>query len=502
MGTVYLARNESLGSRVAVKFLAPHLLNQPALAERFRREGKASVDVAHANAIQLLDAGTEGSQLYLVFEYAEGEDLRTVLDRERTLPLSDAVQIAVKVAEVLSAAHAKGIVHRDIKPENLRVRRDLSGYQVKVLDFGVARVLDTPRLTQEGGATGTPTYMAPEVVEAKDFDGRCDLYALGLVFYEMLAGRQAFEGSLTQLFFKQMHEPTPSLGVPAIDQVIARATAKSPGERYPDVASFARALQGLDPTLAAAVTEELGPTSIAMATPAAALSAPSRTPNPEVPVAPPPARRTDAPVLLLTGALLLLLGGGAVFVVTRRADPPPVVVATPPPPVAPACPGLDMYDSALTSLSLTELEERVLNTRIMAPSMSTRQLESMRTSLENYPADKRPCMWRMMLVGSLVSERTLVRTEPSMWGQQHDEKELRALFLKTPLTKPWSVAQREAVLEKIETIFLPSLKKDDPRDEAYWRRMYYGIELLCEVTDPALMELKGRRPQSCLNLTP
>ncbi len=499
MGTVYLARNESLGSRVAVKFLAPHLVNQPSLAERFRREGKASVDVAHANAIQLLDAGTEGSQLYLVFEYAEGEDLRTVLERERTLPVTDAVQIAVKVAEVLSAAHGKGIVHRDIKPENLRVRRDLSGYQVKVLDFGVARVLDTPRLTQEGGATGTPTYMAPEVVEAKDFDGRCDLYALGLVFYEMLAGRPAFEGSLTQLFFKQLNEPTPSLGVAAIDQVIARATAKSPGERYPDVASFARALQGLDPGLSATLPDELGPTSVAMATPAA----PHRSPGaPAAVVVPGPSRRTDAPVLLLTGALLLLLGGGAVFLVTRRADPVPAVMATPPPPVAPACPGLDMYDSALTSLSLSELEERVSNTRIMAPSIATRQLESMRTSLENFPPEKRPCMWRMMLVGNLASERTLLRTEPSMWGQQHDEKELRELFLKTPLTRQWSGVQREAVLKKIETIFLPSLKKDDPRDEAYWRRMYYGIELLCEVTDPALMELKGRRPQSCLNLMP
>jgi serine/threonine protein kinase len=202
MGTVYLARNESLGSRVAVKFLAPHLLNQPSLAERFRREGKASVDVAHANAIQLLDAGTEGSQLYLVFEYAEGEDLRTVLDRERTLPLSDAVQIAVKVAEVLSVAHARGIVHRDIKPENLRVRRDLSGYQVKVLDFGVARVRDSqklvPRQTQVGQVVGTPLWMSPEQVLGHDVDAKTDVYALATVLYVLLVKHYPFEGATPQ----------------------------------------------------------------------------------------------------------------------------------------------------------------------------------------------------------------------------------------------------------------------------------------------------------------
>lgn len=339
--------------------------------------------------------------------------------------------------------------------------------------------------------------MAPEVVEAKDFDGRSDLYALGLVFFEMLAGRPAFSGTLTQLFFKQLHEPTPSLGVPALDLIIARATAKAPADRYPDVATFARALQSLDLSVASALPDELGPTSIALATPAAPVSLPRQATQP-----PAPSPRRDAPVLLLTGALLLLLGGGAVWAFTRHSEPTPVVVVTPPPPVAPACPGLDMYDASLTGSSIAELEERVGKSRIMMPSMAARQLETMRTSLENYPPDKRPCMWRLMLVGSLASERTTLRSEPSLWGQLHDEAELRALFLKTPLSKPWSQAQRLAVLKKIDTIFIPSLKKDDPRDEGYWRRMYYGLELLCEATDPALMALEARRPQSCLNLTP
>jgi tRNA A-37 threonylcarbamoyl transferase component Bud32 len=491
MGTVYLARNESLGSQVAVKFLAPHLARDEGLAERFRLEGRVSVQVAHPGAVQLLDAGKQGEQLYLVFEYAEGEDLRAVLEREHTLAVKDAIHIAVKVAEVLAAAHAKGIVHRDIKPENLRVRSDLSGFQVKVLDFGIARLLDGPRLTAEGSASGTPTYMAPELVQAQAIDGRTDLYALGLVFYEMLAGHPAFSGNISQVFYKQLSQPTPTLGVAAIDAVIGRATAKAAGDRYPDATSFARALQSLDGEQGPRqpqVSSPTAPTFVALATPGPApVAAPVRaTP------APPPARSWALPlsavglVLLGVGGLVAWRGSGAV---TTTA-------------VASACPGIDFYDASLTSLSDAELERRARESKIMAPSMAARQLELLKASLANFAPEKRPCNWRLMLVGSLASERTVLRTEPSMWGQLHTDDELRELFLKTPLKQPWSEAERRAILGKIDSIFVANLKKDDPRDEGYWRRMYIGLELLCEATDEALQRFESHRPSSCLNLSP
>ena len=254
MGAVYLARQVNVGNQVAIKFLPAHLAEDAELRRRFEREAALTLQVTHPGAAQLLDTGQDDDgQLYLVFEFVEGDDLSTLLDRDGALAYNEAFAITLKVAEALAYAHHKGVVHRDIKPENIRVRRDLAGFHVKLLDFGIARLTDdaATRLTVEGGVAGTPRYMAPEQITGGTIDGRTDVYALGLVLFEMLTGRKAFVRSTpSQLMWAQMNEPVPPLRSvqplrdhQALDAIIAKACAKQPGERFGSMREMIKALQ-------------------------------------------------------------------------------------------------------------------------------------------------------------------------------------------------------------------------------------------------------------------
>jgi eukaryotic-like serine/threonine-protein kinase len=256
MGAVYLAKQIGVGNQVALKFLPAHLSDDPQLRKRFEREAALNLEVNHPGAAQLLDAGTDADgQLYLAFEYVEGDDLSTLLDREGALSFDDAITLTCKVAEVLAFAHAKGVVHRDIKPENIRVRRDLAGLHVKVLDFGIARLMDGvgTQLTADGSVAGTPRYMAPEQISADAIDARTDIYALGLVLFEALSGREAFtRDSTSQLLWAQLNDPVPPLievqplrDYPALDAVIAQACAKSPEQRFANMQALVAALRAL-----------------------------------------------------------------------------------------------------------------------------------------------------------------------------------------------------------------------------------------------------------------
>ena len=256
MGAVYLAKQLGVGKQVALKFLPAHLSDDPQLRKRFEREAALTLEVSHPGAAQLLDTGVdEDGHLYLAFEYVEGDDLSTLLDREGALAFADAQEIACKVAETLAFAHAKGVVHRDIKPENIRVRRDLAGWHVKVLDFGIARVMDemATRLTMEGGVAGTPRYMAPEQISAGSVDARTDVYALGLVLFEALSGREAFDRDNTsQLLWAQLNDPVPLLrdvqplrDYPELDALIAQACAKDPTERIQTMQALVTELKAL-----------------------------------------------------------------------------------------------------------------------------------------------------------------------------------------------------------------------------------------------------------------
>jgi serine/threonine-protein kinase len=249
MATVYLAEDLKHRRKVAVKLLHPEV-GAALGAERFLREIEVAARLAHPHILPLHDSGHADGFLYYVMPFVEGESLRQRLDREKQLPLDEALHIAEEVADALSYAHSRGIVHRDIKPENILLE---SGHAM-VTDFGIAAAMsdaDAQRLTETGIALGTPAYMSPEqAAGARDLDGRSDLYSLGCVLYEMLAGSPPFAGPTTESIVRQhlTVDPPPVTTLrPAVPAHIAgtleRALAKTPADRFSPAAQFAEALK-------------------------------------------------------------------------------------------------------------------------------------------------------------------------------------------------------------------------------------------------------------------
>jgi Tol biopolymer transport system component/tRNA A-37 threonylcarbamoyl transferase component Bud32 len=248
MATVYLAEDLKHRRKVAVKVLLPELAAAVG-HERFLREITTTANLRHPHILPLYDSGEADGFLYYVMPYVEGESLRDRLDREKQLPLDDALSIAREVADALSYAHSRGFVHRDIKPENILLE---SGHAV-VADFGIARAVSeagATRLTGTGMAVGTPIYMSPEQAAGEsDIDGRSDLYSLACVLYEMLAGQPPFTGA-TAADVVHQHLTAEARSVsqlrpavpPAIADVLARALAKNPADRFSPAAHFAAAL--------------------------------------------------------------------------------------------------------------------------------------------------------------------------------------------------------------------------------------------------------------------
>jgi len=256
MATVYLAHDVRHDRKVAIKLLHPELAHALG-AERFLREIGITAQFDHPYILPLLDSGVvepgpsdHAPRLpYYVMPFVEGESLRDRLGRERQLPIDDALQVAREVAEALGYAHARGVVHRDIKPDNIL----LSGGHARVADFGIARAIDaagSERLTETGLAVGTPAYMSPEQSMAEPhIDGRSDLYSVGCVLYEMLAGEPPYTGPTAQaIIAKRMTHPVPSVRtvretVPEpVDRALATALARAPADRFPTAAQFAEAI--------------------------------------------------------------------------------------------------------------------------------------------------------------------------------------------------------------------------------------------------------------------
>jgi len=249
MATVYLAEDLKHHRKVAVKVLRAELA--AALGpERFLREIETTANLRHPNILPLFDSGEADSFLFYVMPFVEGESLRDRLNREKQLPIGDAVRIATEVAGALGYAHDRGVIHRDIKPENILLER---GHAV-VADFGIARAASAAgagRLTQTGMAIGTPVYMSPEQsVGEGELDGRSDLYALGSVLYEMLAGEPPYTGSTAQaIIAKRFREPVPQISTlrqtvpPALEAILNRVLAKAPVDRFATAEEFSAALQ-------------------------------------------------------------------------------------------------------------------------------------------------------------------------------------------------------------------------------------------------------------------
>jgi len=248
MATVYLARDAKHGRDVAVKVMHPELSSALG-TERFLREIAVTSRLSHPHILPLLDSGEAGGFLFYVMPYIEGETLRQRLDRERQLPIGDAVRLAQQVAQALGHAHGLGIVHRDVKPENIL----LTGEEAVVADFGIARALTEAggeRLTQTGLAIGTPRYMSPELATGHgDVDGRSDVYALGCVLYEMLTGAPPFTGPNPQaILARHAIDPVPSLRTvrltvsEGLEQAVMMALAKLPADRFRNAEEFGHAL--------------------------------------------------------------------------------------------------------------------------------------------------------------------------------------------------------------------------------------------------------------------
>jgi TolB-like protein/Flp pilus assembly protein TadD len=248
MATVYLAEDLKHGRRVALKVLRPEL--SPTLgADRFHREIATASRLQHPNILTLHDSGEAAGLLYYAMPYVEGESLRARLIREVQLDTTAAVGIAGDVADALACAHAAGVLHRDIKPENIL----LTGGHAVVADFGIARAIDAvgaDRLTETGLALGTPHYMSPEQASGmRTLDQRSDLYALGCVTYEMLAGEPPFTGPTAQaVLARHSIAPVPCLRTvrstvsPALEAVVGKALAKVPADRFASASEFKAAL--------------------------------------------------------------------------------------------------------------------------------------------------------------------------------------------------------------------------------------------------------------------
>ncbi len=244
---VYLGRNMDTNEIVAIKVLGEQYTREPRYVERFRREAGLAERLQHKNIVRILDHGIEEGLHFLVMEFVEGLTLDQIMERKGPLPLEEVLSYASQACAGLEAAHRAGVVHRDIKPANLMVT---PGGTVKIMDFGIARLDSMVGLTQSGMFMGTPRYISPEMARGTGADIRSDLYALGLLLYEMLVGSPPFDGDNPWAVLRlQIEEQTPSVrqarpDVPEwLEAVIARATAKDASERFQSPAEMLAAIE-------------------------------------------------------------------------------------------------------------------------------------------------------------------------------------------------------------------------------------------------------------------
>ena len=254
MGTVYQATRLMIGDAVALKVLHAEQVADPQAAERFRREAQAAARLKHPNAVSIYDFGVSREGLvFLAMELVEGQSLRSIIKQQGPLTVPAAAEIMHQACAALDEAHRQNIVHRDVKPDNIIIAATASGLRVKVLDFGIAKLRDLApsahNLTQTGSVMGTPHYMSPEQCLGEELDGRSDIYSLGIVLYEMLAGVVPFNSpTATAVVVQHVQQAPPSLRAlnisisPVVEAVVLRALAKKRDERPSTAADLAREL--------------------------------------------------------------------------------------------------------------------------------------------------------------------------------------------------------------------------------------------------------------------
>ncbi|HEU0206209.1 MAG TPA: protein kinase, partial [Pseudolysinimonas sp.] len=246
MGEVWEATDLVIGRTVAIKILKDEYLGDPGFLERFRAEARHAALVNHEGIANVFDYGEEDGSAYLVMELVPGEALSTILERERILPTDKVLDIVAQTASALQAAHMAGLVHRDIKPGNLLITPE---GRVKITDFGIARIADQVPLTATGQVMGTVQYLSPEQASGHPASPTTDIYSLGIVAYECLAGRRPFTGeSQVAIAMAQINEAPPELPVTIAEPVrnlVYACIAKRPEDRPASSAHLARAAQAL-----------------------------------------------------------------------------------------------------------------------------------------------------------------------------------------------------------------------------------------------------------------
>lgn len=263
MASIYRATDTRDGRPVAIKIPHPQMESDPLFFDRFQREGEIGEKLDHPGVMKVYP-NPERSRVYMVMEWVEGRLLRSLL-RDRThLPAEQAIPLVIAIADALDYIHRNGVVHRDLKPENIMITTDSAGTRIKLIDFGVAGKLGARRLTfgKLSQVVGTPDYIAPEQVRGKRGDGRSDIYALGIILYEMLTGTTPFTGNnpFAIMNDRLVNHPTPprehnpGISLP-LQEVIYRALEREPQNRYSTAAEMAWDLEHLDQVQPAARAE-------------------------------------------------------------------------------------------------------------------------------------------------------------------------------------------------------------------------------------------------------
>lgn len=241
LATVYRARHVFLKRDVALKVLHPHFTETPEFIQRFQEEGRVMAHLEHPNILRVLDAGHADGAFFLATSYLEGWPLSSLVGKQ--IPIEAVLSVGSQILKALAYAHSRGVIHRDVKPANVMVSPQ---GQVTVMDLGLARLVDSPGLTLPGSRIGTPHYMAPEQIRAETVDGRADLYSMGVLLYQMVAGGLPFPGSITERVYEgHLGEEPPSLPPTCPDWLraaILRALSKSPDDRFPSAEAFLAAL--------------------------------------------------------------------------------------------------------------------------------------------------------------------------------------------------------------------------------------------------------------------